>query len=280
MRLAVVADSDAAALHGLEGEYEWGLARTFAAGAEADVRAWAPSTVFGVDVEPPEGPWRQIGLGSEGVPRRVSTALSGVWRRAPLPAADALTELRGRPGAGVLVAGGDEASRASAVAKLLPRRLDAWGAERLTRADLERASVVALLGAYGEPMPPEAPAVLAAGRVLLAPQVEPAFGLQPWSDHLPYENEDDLVRTADAAQTYPAAFEPIVAMGVLAAEAHLASAVYHRLAVDAELEDAASELFGDAGSGAIEDAPADHDDGRRDRDRHQHPGAAARRGRR
>jgi hypothetical protein len=81
--------------------------------------------------------------------------------------------------------------------------------------------------------------VLAAGRVLLLPRAEPAFGLLAWSDHLPYENEDDLVRTADAAQTYPQAFEPLVALGVLAAEAHLASAVYQRLAVDAELEDAA-----------------------------------------
>jgi hypothetical protein len=41
----------------------------------------------------------------------------------------------------------------------------------------------------------------------------------------------------------------------------------------------ASKLFGDAGSGAIEDAPAEHEDGDGNRDRHQHPGAAARRGR-
>jgi hypothetical protein len=37
------------------------------------------------------------------------------------------------------------------------------------------------------------------------------------------------------AFTFPEAFEVVAAMGVITAEAHLASAVYGRLAVDAEL---------------------------------------------
>ena len=96
-----------------------------------------------------------------------------------------------------------------------------------------------VLGEPGEPMPDGALAVLAAGRVLVAPRAEPAFGLLPWSDHLPYDNEDDIAYAGDLAQTFPEAFEPIVAMGILAAEAHVASVVYGRLAVDAELEDEA-----------------------------------------
>ncbi len=196
--------------------------------------------MFALGTTPPEGPWRTIAWGAA-LPSaaRVVGAAGPVWRRAPLPAADTLAELRGRRGAGVVVAGGDEAARESALAKLAAREVDAWGVAALTRSDLERAAVVALLGAPGDPLPDAAPAVLAAGRILVAPRAQPGFGLLPWSDHLPYDNEDELACSADVAQSFPEAFEPIVAMGVLAAEAHRASAVYGRLAVDAELEDAA-----------------------------------------
>jgi len=238
-RVAIVAGAGAAALHGLEGRFAWGEARTFARGDE--LAGWAPTTVVALGAAAPDGPWRTIAWGAPGEPtkRFVGRGEAG-WRRAPLPAADALAELRGQRGAGVVVAGGDDAARESTLAKLAARGVDAWGAAALTRADLERAAVVALLGAPGAPLPDAAPAVLAAGRILVAPRAEPGFGLLPWSDHLPYDNEDELACSADVAQTYPDAFEPIVAMGVLAAEAHRASAVYGRLAVDAELEDAAA----------------------------------------
>jgi hypothetical protein len=235
-RLAILADGDVAALHGLDGRFAWGEARTFPTDAP-DLASWAPDTVVALAGPAPDGPWRTVRFGA-GDGRTVSTAADGVWRRAPLPAADALADLRRDSGRGVVVAGGSDAERSSTLAKLHGRHVDAVGVESLSREVLAGAAVVALLGAQGAPLPAGATAVLAAGRVLMVPRAEPGFGLLPWSDHLPYENEDDLVRTADAAESYPAAFEPIVAMGILAAEAHLASAVYHRLAVDAELEDA------------------------------------------
>jgi hypothetical protein len=237
-RIAIVAAGHVAALHGLEGRFAWGEARTFSPSDEEAIATWQPATVIGLDGMPPEGPWRTIDFEAGGG-RSVSTTAPGAWRRALLPAADDLMELQPHVGTGVVVAGGPEAERESVAGKLRSLSVDVRAVPWLTRDDLARAAVVALLGSTGQPPPPGATAVLAAGRVLLLPRAEPAFGLLAWSDHLPYENEDDLVRTADAVQTYPEAFEPLVALGALAVEAHLASAVYPRLAVDAELEEAA-----------------------------------------
>lgn len=253
-RVAVVAGTEDAALHGLDGSFEWGEARTFSPADAAALAAWAPATVFALGVRPPAGAWRTIVWPGGDDPRPaapgdraggdharlVAADGRGLWRRAPRPAADSLAVLHSRRGSGVVVAGGDEAVRVSALGKLRARRVEAWGAPALTLADLERAAVVALLGEPGAPLPHAAPAVLAAGRILVAPRAAPGFGLMPWSDHLPYDNEDELACSADVAQSFPEAFEPIVAMGILAAEAHLASAVYARLAVDAELDDARS----------------------------------------
>ena len=237
-RLAILAEGDLAALHGLDGRFPWGEARTYAPG-DAALWGWGPDTVISVAGSPvPDGPWRAIHFGSGGT-RLVSADAADAWRRTPLPASDALADLRQSAGSGVVVTGGTEAARSSTLTKLRGRHVDALGLASLTRQALAQAAVVAILGTPGAPLPAGATAILAAGRVLMVPRAEPAYGLLAWSDHLPYENEDDLVRTADAAQTYPAAFEPIVAMGIVAAEAHLASSVYHRLAVDAELEEGA-----------------------------------------
>jgi hypothetical protein len=242
-RVAIVADPDTAALHGLDGSFEWGTARTFGPEDGAVLTDWAPDTVIGIGMPPPDGPWRSIAwhepAGDASPPRRVATSSTGVWRRAPLPASNGLADLRDSRGAGVLVVGGEEAERESAEQKLRARDVPVSVAVRLTRAELASAAVVAMLGEPGEPLPSAAPAVLAAGRLLVAPRAEPAFGLLPWIDHLPYEHLDELACSADAAQSFPEAFEAITALGVVAAQAHLASAVYGRLAIDAELEDQA-----------------------------------------
>jgi hypothetical protein len=236
-RLALVAEPALAELHGLNGGFPWGEARTFRPDERDALTAWSPATVVALETPPPPGPWHAIAWGASGE-RRVGRG-DGVWRRAPLPAADALVALAERAGTGVLVAGGETEERGSALAKLRARSVPVTGTARLTVADLERAAVVALLGPQQQPLPDAAAAVLAAGRVLIAPRSAPTFGLLPWSDHIPYANEDELVFSADSAFSFPKAFEPLVAMGMLAAEAHLASAVYGRLAVDAELSPAA-----------------------------------------
>jgi hypothetical protein len=242
-RVAIVASPAAAAVHGLEGALAWGEARTFAPEDGAGLADWAPGTVIALETPPPPGPWRTIAWDAPG-DRRVGTG-ADVWRRAPLPAADALVALRSRAGTGVLVVGGDPPARESALEALEALRalgVDARAATRLSREDLEAAAVVAVLGEPGEPLPSYAPAVLAAGRLLVAPRANPTFGLVPWSDHLPYDHLNDLVWSAETARTFPEAFEAIAAMGVVAAEAHLASAVYGRLAVDAELQDRAASV--------------------------------------
>ena len=237
-RVAVVATPETADLHGLAGRFDWGEGQTFGPADVDQLRSWTPDTVIALDAAAPAGPWRAISWGGAGE-RRVAGAGEGLWRRATLPAADSLADLRTRPGSGVLVVGGGDDRRELVLGKLADRAVPAHGTTRLTRADLERAAVVALLGEAGDPLPDGAAAVLAAGRVLVAPSAEPAFGLLPWSDHLPYGHEDELACSSDAAYSFPEAFETVVAMGVLAAAPHLASAVYGRLAVDAELEAAA-----------------------------------------
>jgi hypothetical protein len=241
-RLAVVAESALAALHGAEGRFTWGEARTFEPGD--GLAAWEPHTVIALGAPPPAGPWRTIAWVADDTPPdggdRTVGAGADHWRRAPLPAADSLAALRSRRGAGVVVAGGNEAARAAALERLAARGVDGWGAASTRVEDVERAAVVALVGTPGDPLAGAATAVLAAGRVLVAPRADPGFGLLPWSDYLPYDNEDELACAADAAQTFPEAFEVVTAMGILAAEAHLASAVYGRLAADAELEDRAA----------------------------------------
>lgn len=236
-RVAVVTSTVERALHGLDGSYPWGQGRSFGEQDADELRAWEPDTVIAVGVLAPPGPWRTIGW-EVPAPRRVGR--EGGWRRAPFPAADALAALRSVRGAGVLVVGGDEAQRTSALKKLHGRNVDARAAPRLDVGGLERAAVVAVVGEPAAPLPSAALPVLAAGRVLVAPRAEPAFGLLPWSDHLSYEHEDELVWCADVAHTFPPAFEPVTAMGSVAVEPHLASVVYGRLAVDAELEDTQS----------------------------------------
>lgn len=234
-RVAIVAPIAAAAIHGLDGAFGWGEAHTFVSEDSAGLADWRPDTVIAIETPPPEGPWQTIAWGAPG-DRRVGTG-ADAWRRAPLPAADALAALRSRRGAGVLVVGHEHPARDSALEALRESGVDARGVASLSSEALEAAAVVALLGEPGEPLPAPAPAVLAAGRLLVAPRAEPTFGLVPWSDHLPYDNLNDLVWAAGAVHSFPEAFESIVAMGVVAAAAHRASAVYGRLAIEAAHED-------------------------------------------
>jgi hypothetical protein len=259
-RLAIVAEPDDAALHGLDGTFAWGEARTFAPGddttefgpdatlalgdveaARADAR-WRTRAVGGGDAAPraiaAAGGAVQGGAvrGGDASPRRESSggergartahliapAGGDLWRRAVPPANDALLALRGRPGAGVLVVGGaGEAGR-----MLRERGREVREAARLVLDDLAAAAIVALPDAVG------AAAVLAAGRVLLLPPLELTFGLVPGSDHLQYRAGHELAQLADAAAAFPDAFASVVAMGSLAVRAQLASAVYGRLAPD------------------------------------------------
>jgi hypothetical protein len=109
------------------------------------------------------------------------------------------------------------------LALLKDRGIEAVGAQALVGDALAAAAVVVLAGQHGEPMPEVAWDVLAAGRLLVAPRADPAYGLQPGIDHLGGGSDHELADMAAVAATFPAAFEPIVAMGRLMAQARSAS---------------------------------------------------------
>lgn len=202
MRLAIVAPEPEARLCGYEGRLPGGEARVFATAPEA--AGWEP---------------------------HVTAALPD-WPEPLLPAADALFDLRPGDPAAVLVAGGGERRRAALLSDLGQRGIEARGAEALESAALEAAGVVVLLA---EGFPPLAPAVLAAGRLLVAPRARPAFAFQPGIDHLGYDNDSQAAQAANSAVAAPDAFQATRVLGRRAARPHRASAVYGRLLVDAEL---------------------------------------------
>jgi hypothetical protein len=171
---------------------------------------------------------------SAGDGRLVATAGDGLWRRAPWPAADALLAAPPPPAdAGVLIV--DPSGASELAARLAERGVPAQEAARLDSGRLLAAAVILFAGAPGEPLPAHAPAVLAAGRVLVVPRAEPSFGLLPAVDHLSYDDDVAAAQYADIAFTHGDAFESTRAMGRIAVRAHLASEVYRRWAVDLEL---------------------------------------------
>lgn len=162
----------------------------------------------------------------------VLAELEGPW-----PANDDLFGLP-RGGSGVLVVAASDERRASLLERMAQRGVQAEGAERLTIDGLEQAGTVVLAGRRsrdalepGEdpPLPPLAPAVLAAGRVLIAPRSEPSHGLLPGVDHLAFVADDEAAQYADAVTSYPEAFELMRVMARVSAQAHRASAVYARM---------------------------------------------------
>jgi len=190
----------------------------------------APETARG------QTPYGGVGSASPAV---IATSGEGLWSRAPWPARDELFELPRAPAARVLVVCPDAERGADVAEKLEARGRPVTAAAALTAADLAAASIVALLGDAGaatdrapwadRAMPAEAPAVLAARRILIAPRCEVTFGLLPGTDHLAFGTADDVVQYADAALTFPESFEPFPVLGALAAEHHRASRVYARL---------------------------------------------------
>ena len=245
-RLAIVADEHDAALAAVHGELPWGESAVFAPGRDERVRAFAPDVVVGLaEAGPPAesgAPTIRLPAGSgraEGA-RTIAQAGEGLWRRAPWPANDGLWSMP-PPGGGLLLVGPATERRAVVAGKLRDRGLTPFEADRLRRDDLERSGVVILLGSgpeprlteEREPLPALAMAVLAAGRVLVVERSEPEFGLIDGITHFAFDADDEAAEIADAAATFPEAFESVRAMGRLAAAPHRASVAYGRLVADA-----------------------------------------------
>jgi hypothetical protein len=78
--------------------------------------------------------------------------------------------------------------------------------------------------------------VLAAGRLLMVPRLETAFGVQDGLDHLEFADPDQAVTFVEAYRNSPEAFGRVTVWGRIAAEAQRASVVYGRLGVDMRLQ--------------------------------------------
>jgi hypothetical protein len=108
------------------------------------------------------------------------------------------------------------------LALLRDRDVDAVLAEPTADA-LAAADVVVVAGLHGAPLPDAAWDALAAGCLLVAPRAVPACGLEPGIDHLSADTDGGLADLAALATSFPASFEPVVAMGRVMARARLAS---------------------------------------------------------
>jgi hypothetical protein len=100
-------------------------------------------------------------------------------------------------------------------------RIEARVLERVTREALEGAEIVAFTG---DDFPADAQTVAAAGRLMIAPRAEPAYGFQPGVDHLAHSSPEELSELLEMVTLHPHVFEVIAAMGRLTAHARSASA--------------------------------------------------------
>jgi hypothetical protein len=168
----------------------------------------------------------------------IAPAGEGLWRRAPWPAADELFDMAPpAPDGPVVVAGGESIRRGELAYALSTRELPVIEAERLDREALESAAAVLLFPAPGAEaaLPAEAPAVLAARRLLVTPAAEVNFGFLPGIDHLEFTLFWEAVEQLAAARSDPAALEPMRTWGALAARRHRASRVFADLEADLRL---------------------------------------------
>jgi hypothetical protein len=166
--------------------------------------------------------------------RTIAPAGDGLWRVAPWPAADALFELDAAAGGVSIVVGAGEAA-ATVAERAAARDVVVELVERLDADRLAEAACVVLPDAPGAALPARAFAVLAARRVLIAPRIETAFGLEDGLDHVEFADPDEAVTLVEAYRRAPEAFARITAWGRAKAETQRASVVYGRLAQDLRL---------------------------------------------
>jgi hypothetical protein len=164
----------------------------------------------------------------------IATRCADTWRRSPWPAADALFGMRPAPDdAPVLLVHPDPEGRGQVAELLRSHDLPTLEADRLGLSDLQAAGTVLFLDSAV--FPATAPAVCAAGRMLILPDVQPLFGLQEGIDCLVARGEGEVVELAHAVRASPRAFDAVRAMARLAAAPYRASDVYARLALDVSL---------------------------------------------
>lgn len=251
-RLGILAEERDGELAGLSGTYDWGQVMPIG----PDRQPSATPTTFDAfvvlrcedaDVSGARRVVRWL-AGSPGADARaghqklIAPGGEGLWSRAPWPVNDQLFALPGAKAAdGALVAGSVAADREAVAAKLVERGIAAVTAPQLTLAALAAAAVVVLMPEnvpLGDAtmLPAPAPAVIAAGRLLVTSPAEHDFGLQAGFERQVGTTTDQLVAHVESGFLHWEAFEAARALGRLAAERHRASMVYGELLYDLLLE--------------------------------------------
>lgn len=172
--------------------------------------------------------WRGTAEPGRAGERTLATAGEGLWSRAPWPVRDEVFDLERGPAGAVLVAEPDAEIAAGAVAALERAGLACERVDALCAEALERADVVVLGTGEARPLPGDAPAVLAAGRLLVA-NPAPAFGLAAGVHYLAADGPYRAAEVIATALRWPDAFASLRRAGRIAAEAHRAGDVYARL---------------------------------------------------
>jgi hypothetical protein len=146
----------------------------------------------------------------------------------PWPVAEDLFEMPpSSRGNECLVLTGEGASPEKLVEDLTERGASVNVAPGATRELLASARIVVGLT---PDLPAETFGILAAGRLLIARASERTFGLQPWIDHMPFSNEDDVAELINPLLACPEAWLPIQAFGRQTAEPHRATRAIARVA--------------------------------------------------
>jgi hypothetical protein len=174
---------------------------------------------------PPEGV-RLMKMGEPGAERVVAPAGDGVWRRMPWPVAAEVFDLPAATNPRAVLVIGDDHSIA---AGLRGNDLNVATAAELTLDALSAAAVVVMIGGHGA-LPAQAPAALAARRVLVADATETTFGLQSGIEFFQSQHAGEAIERATMACLHPDAVRPVRVMGFRAARDHRAPVIYPRLA--------------------------------------------------
>jgi hypothetical protein len=168
----------------------------------------------------------------------IAPAGEGLWRRAPWPAADVLFDLTdaGAPAADPLLVGAERGLRDAVAERAAERGVALRQAERLDAATIAGAGCVVFAESPGGALPSRAFAVLAAGRLLIAPRLQTSFGLEDGLDHVEFADPDEAVTAVEAFAADPETFGRVLSWGRLKAEQQRASVVYARLTEDLRLQ--------------------------------------------
>jgi hypothetical protein len=104
-----------------------------------------------------------------------------------------------------ILTGQESDLRSEIEARAAARGVAVESVDSLDEAAIERAACV-ILAEPGDVLPADAPVVLAAGRILLLPQLSRSFGLENGLDHLEFADADEAITLVESYRRAPDSF--------------------------------------------------------------------------